>query len=117
MPHYVYECAKGHATHLFVPVEDYSRITLCDKCGDQAERVYGQTMINTGRGYPMLSDAAGVNPSQIKAEQRFLESRGVKTEFTRDGAAIFRDRKHRKEHLRAVGMFDKSGGYGDAAPR
>ena len=63
--------------------------------------------------WPVLSDAAGVNPAQIPEAKRELAAKGVKVDFTNDGRAIFTDPKHRREVCRAMGLFDRNGGYGD----
>lgn len=63
--------------------------------------------------WPIHSDAAGINPSQAKEAHEHLAKHGVKTEYTQTGEAIFRTRGHRKAHLKAMGLIDRSGGYGD----
>ena len=65
------------------------------------------------KGWPLYSDAAGCHPSQIKNLERVALERGVPTECTADGRVIFRDRAHRRAYLRAFGLHDKNGGYGD----
>jgi hypothetical protein len=63
--------------------------------------------------WPMYSDAAGVHPSQAKQASEDCAAKGVPTRFDSEGRAIFESRGHRKAFLRAHGMVDKSGGYGD----
>lgn len=63
--------------------------------------------------WPMLSEAAGVHPDQVKEATEAARAFGVPTEFTRDGRAVFTDRNHRKRYLRTQGLHDKNGGYGD----
>lgn len=64
--------------------------------------------------WPLLSDAAGVHPTQCGAAYRESVSLGVPTRFHPDtGQAIFESRSHRRAFLRAKGMYDRSGGYGD----
>jgi hypothetical protein len=64
--------------------------------------------------WPLLSDGAGIDPSQIPEYREALQKyHGVDTQFTAEGQAIFRDRKHRAAHLKACGFFDKDGCYGD----
>ena len=65
------------------------------------------------RAWPLISDAAGVHPSQVGEAVADARAKGVPTEFTKDGGAVFRSRQHRKEFCKAYGMPDKSGGYGD----
>lgn len=64
--------------------------------------------------WPMMSDSAGVHPSQCK--KAWEESLGMKvpTQFHPEtGQAIFESRSHRKAFLKAKGMYDRNGGYGD----
>lgn len=68
-------------------------------------------------GWPMVSQNLGCNPKQIKDMRKFLASRGVPTEFTKEGDCIITSRAHRKAICEARGFFDRNGGYGDAAPR
>ena len=63
--------------------------------------------------WPIYSDAAGINPNQAKQAHDHLAMHGVKTDYTSTGEAIFRSRGHRKAHLKAMGLIDRSGGYGD----
>lgn len=68
----------------------------------------------TPGNWPMKSDAAGVHPSQVGAAYNESVSLGVPTRFDSEtGQAIFESRGHRKAFLRAKGMYDRSGGYGD----
>ena len=68
----------------------------------------------SGNGWPMKSDAAGVHPADAPKAEAASAKSGVPTEYDRKtGQAIFRDRNHRRNFLRANGMHDKNGGYGD----
>jgi len=65
-------------------------------------------------GWPLKSDAAGVHPTDAIKAMKGATKIGVPTEFdTNTGQAIFRDRSHRRAYLRAMGMNDRNGGYGD----
>lgn len=65
-------------------------------------------------GWPLKSDAAGVHPDDAKKASESSAKMGVPTEFDRKtGQAIFRDRSHRRAYLKATGMHDRQGGYGD----
>lgn len=69
---------------------------------------------NTPGAWPMLSDAAGVHPSQVGAAFKESVGFGIPTRFHPEtGQAIFESRAHRKAFLKAKGMYDRSGGYGD----
>lgn len=69
---------------------------------------------NTPGAWPMRSDAAGVHPSQASEASEEMARLGVPTRFDSDtGQAIFESRAHRRAFLRAKGMYDRNGGYGD----
>lgn len=68
----------------------------------------------TPSNWPMLSDSAGVHPSQVGAAFKESVGIGVPTRFHPEtGQAIFESRAHRKAFLKAKGMYDRNGGYGD----
>lgn len=58
--------------------------------------------------WPMASDAAGVNPDQIKEATEGARKAGVPTEFNREGQAIFTDNNHRRRYLKHMGWVDRS---------
>ena len=62
---------------------------------------------------PIMSDGAGCHPSQIKEMKQHAAKHGVSTDYTKDGRAFFTSRAHRAAHLKAFGMHDRTGGYGD----
>ena len=65
-------------------------------------------------GWPMKSDAAGVHPTDALDAMKGAVKIGVPTEFdTKTGQAVFRDRPHRRAYLKAMGMHDRNGCYGD----
>ena len=64
-------------------------------------------------GWPMKCEASGCAPGQIAENVAFLRAAGVPTQFTPDGRAIYENRQHRAKALKALGLHDKSGGYGD----
>ena len=66
--------------------------------------------------WPMNSSAAGCHPDQIGEAHAESVRQGVPTQFTSEGDAIFESRSHRKKYCEANGLFDRSGGYGDAQP-
>jgi len=72
--------------------------------------VFGQS----AGGWPMKSDATGVNPDQIPEAMAADASRGVRVEYDRDtGAAVYNDASERKRHCESLGIVDRNGGYGD----
>jgi hypothetical protein len=64
-------------------------------------------------GWPILSDALGVHPSQIAEAMAANRKAGVPTEYTKDGRAVVTDPGHRKRLARSLGIHDRNGGYGD----
>jgi hypothetical protein len=68
--------------------------------------------------WPIKSLSAAINPEDVDRQQDVLRQQGVSTEYevTREGDTampIFRDRKHRADHCRVLGLVDMDGGYGD----
>lgn len=59
--------------------------------------------------WPILSEAAGVHPSQIAEAKEFNRQNGISVDYTPDGRPEFRDAKHRDRFLKAWRMHDKSG--------
>lgn len=63
---------------------------------------------------PLLSDALAVHPEQIAEAEASAKAKGVPTEFEPEyGRPVFTSRSHRRAYLRAYGMHDNQGGYGD----
>lgn len=91
----------------FVQVGD-GRIAYRDIAADWRGRHADNT-----EGWPIHSDAAGCHPDQIPEMQAHLASRGVKADYTPDGRVILENRGHRRQVLRALGLHDRDGGYGD----
>lgn len=73
--------------------------------------------LRKGRGWPLVSDALGVDPTQTQEAIESARAKGVPTEFTPRGQPVFTSRAHRNAYCRAYGFFDRNAGYGDAAPR
>lgn len=77
----------------------------------------GPFMGNPLSGWPMTSMAEGVHHKQLAQARRKNEAMGVgDTEYVRkdrDYMPVFRDRAHRRRYLRAHGLHDNDGGYGD----
>lgn len=89
---------------------------------DEYRKVYPAPELGTGAfmdsvscsAWPMLSDGMAVHPLQIEEARKSAEAKGVPTDFNpEDGRAIFRDRDHRRRYLKAYGVHDNHGGYGD----
>lgn len=65
-----------------------------------------------------LLNGLGVLPHQVEARREFDRKRGVPTDYvlSADGYAarpVYTSRSHRKKHLKAHGVIDRQGGYGD----
>ena len=67
--------------------------------------------VRPGDLWPLLSDAAGVHPDQVQEAQKTWAAKGIPTEFTPDGQAVFRSPQHRKQFLKAAGLHDKAAYY------
>jgi len=91
-----------------------SRIFRYDSKTDEVVEVINKAARKTTNAkWPILSDAAGVAPSQVgEARQKFADL-GLNTEVMRDGRVVFTSASHRKKHCEAVGLYDRNGGYGD----
>jgi hypothetical protein len=63
--------------------------------------------------WPLESKAAGVDPSQIGEYQKYLRESGVPTNYTPTGEPVFTSRGHLKRALKALGLHDNDGGFGD----
>lgn len=101
----------------------------CPACGGNL--VVGQNcklcdMFRSGRvpscphsaGWPIHSNAAGVDPSQVPEAMEAAKKRGVPTRFDERGRPIFTGPLHRKEYCEKVrGFYDMDGGYLDPTPQ
>ena len=66
--------------------------------------------------WPMVSYSMGVHPDQISDQMQADKKHGVPTDYTTSGDPIYTGRGHRKRHMKAYKIFDRSGGYSDASP-
>lgn len=64
-------------------------------------------------GGAWVSDALMVHPSQRQEAIEWSKKVGVPTHYREDGTPEVLDRNHRKQLLKAHGMHDNRGGYGD----
>lgn len=62
---------------------------------------------------PIASEACAVHPRRRKEAIESAIKKGVPTEFNFKGQPIFTSRSHRKQYLKAYGMHDNDGSYGD----
>lgn len=114
MRRYSYNCeACGWERCRYFEKGTEPQTILCENCGERADRVIRIGGTPSSSGWPLISEAAGVHPNQIKAARESDIKNGVPCDFTSDGRRIFNDRAHRRDWLRSVGLVDRSGGYGD----
>lgn len=64
-------------------------------------------------GWPIVSSALAVHPSQVAAANARNRRHGVNVTYRPDGKAVLGDRAARRRLLRLEGMHDNHGGYGD----
>lgn len=78
----------------------------------------GFTAIQHPSTYPMKSDAAGINPSQIAEARKHDQEVGLNVDYDVDtGEVIFPDRTARKRYCEYHQIYDRNGGYGDPQQR
>jgi hypothetical protein len=124
MPTYCYRTEDGWVHQIFMTAKGMARrerkdgsITLDD--GRKAKRDMrfewgGRSKI---QGWPMECNASGVLPEQIKETQAEMSEAGAYCDFNPvTGCAIYTDRAHRNECLRARQFYDRSAGYSDPEP-
>lgn len=100
------------------------------RCGREMQRDRSRKKLEFGA--PRLSsafngkieEASGMHPSQIPEARALIAKYGMHgvevldkgEEHPHTGCMKFSDRAARKRWHQAMGIFDKNGGYGDAAP-
>lgn len=124
MPTYEFKTEDDEIVELFMPFAEHDRrvkngtITLDD--GRKATSYFNpRAGISTvPANYPMVSSAAGVNPSQIKEHMDHLKKMGCgQVNHTKDGDVIFESKGQRKQVCEALGLYDRNGGHSDPAPK
>lgn len=122
MPNYIYKnSSTNQTTQLTMTISEMESKQEGDNIvldGETWVRDYASEMSGTSLGgcasWPLKSDAAGVHPSQAKEAMQNASNLGVPTQFdSQTGQAVFESRSHRKAYLKAMGMHDRNGGYGD----
>jgi hypothetical protein len=82
--------------------------------GDCRRRI--NTLMETSKAWPRLSDALGVGAGQKEKAEELYRKKGVPTEFVPDGcggySAVMRNNAHQRDVLKALGMKNNDGGYG-----
>lgn len=124
MPTYEFITDDEEIVELFMSFAEFDRrvsdgqITLDD--GRIARSYFNpnsgiSTMPST---YPMVSSAAGVEPSQVKQHMEHLRQMGCgQVNHTRDGDVIFESKGQRKRVCEALGLYDRNGSYSDPQPK
>ena len=112
---YCYRCGKcGRRFERRLHVEDSGKPQTCE-CGEVARRDFLAEHIGTRSGqagWPMVSEAAGVHPSQIGEARKLIRDKaGVDCDFTSDGNPVFTGMEHRRKCLKAMGYQDKLAYY------
>jgi hypothetical protein len=90
-----------------VTLEEFKK----DSVGIDAEHIGGAPPSGPAtKGWPLRSDACGCHPSQVAQFESDATRKGVPTEFDKKtGEAIFRDKSHRRNYLKAFGYHDRNG--------
>ncbi len=74
--------------------------------------------VRTRAKWPMVSYSSGVNPDQADELREFWREHDVRgCEVAPNGDVIYADRAARRSDHQARGLYDRSGGYGDAMPK
>lgn len=75
-----------------------------------------QTLMQTSKAWPRISDAWGVGKKQKKQAEETMAKLGVPTEYVPDGgggySAVIRDNQHQRDLLKATRMHNNEAGYG-----
>lgn len=121
MPIYEFKTDDGEVVEVFMSFAEHDRRVKNDTIklddGRKAKTFWNsKSLISTVPGnYPMVSANAGVHPGQIKEHMEHLRSMGCgQVNHTKDGDVILESRGQRKKVLEALGLYDRSGGFGDA---
>lgn len=121
MPLYEFTRASGEVVEVFLSFADFDRLVKDGKYtmdgGEVVTYSWDQHKLTstTPSNWPQVCSAAGVHPDQIKDQVEHLKKMGCGfIEHTADGDPVFQDRNQRKRVCEALGLYDRSGGYGDA---
>jgi hypothetical protein len=108
---------------LVLPMGEHQKLARLDGTyelpdGRRAWRDFEAEMVGKrsgGSGWPMWSDAMGCDPSQIPEMSASLKKMtGMTPEFHPEtGELKCNSRGQRRAYMRAMGLHDRNGGYGD----
>lgn len=107
MPTYAYYCPHCEANEeRIVSLEDRND-QRCHACHTTMGRDFFAEQAATRGDYvePILSDAAGVMPSQVEQHRRDHPNIPI----TNDGRVVFTSHSQRKRTLKQLGMVDRDG--------
>ena len=91
--------------------EENGRTNIYEIDGIKYEQDYeakfgGSTMFQS-TVWPLISNGAAIDPSQVQDAKKKLKAAGCPTDFTAAGQPIFTSPGHKRKHLRLRGMHDK----------
>lgn len=113
MPTYCFTNEDGHTIDRFFSTEDVPKRVKNDGKWYRRDIASEHREKSAGNGWPLLSSAVGVLPSQIQKAAMKDKELGVPTDYAPDGRVKFESRGHRAKWLKAHKMVDHDGGYGD----
>jgi hypothetical protein len=124
MPIYVYETPDGEMHEVSMTIAEMierqaggDSITLQD--GRVGTRNYRAEQIDVQRNkrcglWPRTSAAVGVGEDQIEKAYKDSVDRGIPTEFTPEGDAVFRSKGHEAAYLKSIGFHHLDEAYSGA---
>lgn len=116
MPIYCY-VRKNKLVERFYPIASApNRIRIKGKTYKRSIAAEHGQFKDTPGNWPQRTTMSGVHRGQAEELRVFLEKAGVPTHVYPDGEMRLESRGHRRRVHKALGYYDRSGGYGDAAP-
>jgi hypothetical protein len=116
MPVYCYVRGKNVVERVYPISSAPSSIRIKGKTYKRSIAAEHSNFKDTPGNWPRKTVMSGVHRGQAKELQQFLDKAGVPTRVHPDGEMTLESRGHRKRVHKALGYYDRSGGYGDAAP-
>lgn len=117
MPNYLFKNDRDEYFTLYFDYEDYrknvhslpeQRGQFINYKGQTLKRVYTSPGGHQSAVWPKRSLAAGVNPDQIKEQEKYDREAGLNTKYDpKTGDAIFRDMNHQRKHLKHHGLVER----------
>lgn len=109
MPVYVYATKDGETVERFYSLGKAPDVVRIG--GKPAVRnitaTHQQDRHTSGARWPILSEAAGVHPAQVKEAAELDRQMGIPTNYTPDGRVEFRNHGHQKAWLKAHKGYNK----------